>query len=137
MTTAAEDSTAETTTPNAGTPFPDIRLNRSGKRPSLAAARGISALIMTQPLSAPNPEMMTATAITLPAQVPPNIALTASEYGALPEASLEVGTMPNTAVSESMYTTATASVPRTVALGMLRSGLRTFAAATETHSTPM
>src|SRR6516162_4069421 len=135
--TATEDSTAETTTPNEGTPFLDMRLNLSGKRPSLAAARGISALIMIQPFSAPKPEMMTAMAITLPAQVPPNIALTASEYGALPEASLELGTMPNTAVSDSMYTTATASVPRTVALGMLRSGLRTFAAATETVSTPM
>src|SRR5215468_8799007 len=137
MATATDDSRPEITMPNAGTPFFDMRLNRSGNRPSLAAARGISALIMIQPLSAPKPEMMTAMAITLPAQVPPNIALTASEYGALPEASLEVGTMPNTAVSESMYTTATASVPRTVALGMLRSGLRTFAAATETVSTPM
>src|SRR5215471_9076263 len=125
------------TTPTAGTPFLEMRLNRSGNKPSLAAARGISALIMIQPLSAPKPEMMTAMAITLQAQVPPNIALTASEYGALPAASLEVGTMPNTAVSESMYTTATASVPRSVALGMLRSGLRTFAAATETVSTPM
>src|SRR5215469_6213635 len=103
-----------------------MRLNRSGNRPSLAAARGISALIMIQPLSAPKPEMMTAIAITLPAQVPPNIALTASEYGALPEASLELGTIPKTAVSHSMYTTATASVPSTVARGMLRSGLRTF-----------
>jgi hypothetical protein len=45
--------------------------------------------------------MMTATAITLPAQVPPNIALTASENGAVALASSEVGTMPNTATSES------------------------------------
>src|SRR5262249_45041602 len=137
MTTATDDRRAETTTPNAGTPLRDRCLNRSGNRPSLAAANGISALIMTQPLSAPKPEMMTATAITLPAQVPPNIVLTASEYGALPVASLELGTIPNTAVSESMYTTATPIVPSTVARGMLRSGLRTFAAATETVSTPM
>src|SRR5215472_6339604 len=115
MTTAIDDSTAEATTPNAGTPMLEIRWNRSGNRPSWAAASGISALIMTQPLSAPKPEMMTAAAITLPAQVPPNITLTASEYGALPEASLELGMMPNTAVSDSMYTTATASVPSTVA----------------------
>src|SRR5262245_56602971 len=124
--TAADDSRPETTTPNAGTPFFDMGLNRFGNRPSLAAARGISGLIMIHPLSAPKPEMMTAIANTLPTQVPRNSAWTASEYGALPEASLAVGTMPNTAVSESMYTTATASVPRTVALGMLRSGLRTF-----------
>ena len=57
---------------------------------------------MVQPLSAPKPEMMTAMAITLPAQVPPNIALAASENGAVAVASLEVGTMPNTAMSESM-----------------------------------
>src|SRR5215831_11205651 len=137
MITATDDRRAETTTPNAGTPLRDRRLNRSGNRPSLTTASGISALIMTQPFSAPKPEMMTATAIRLPAQVPPNITLTASEYGALPEASLELGTMPNTAVSDSTYTTATASVPSTVARGMLRSGLRTFPAATETVSTPI
>src|SRR5215469_3427779 len=137
MATATDDSTPEITMPNAGTPFLEMRLNSSGNRPSWAAASGISALIMIQPLSAPKPEIMTATAITLPAQVPPNIALTASEYGALPVASLELGTMPNTTVSDSMYTTAIASVPSTVARGMLRSGLRTFAAATETVSTPM
>src|SRR6516165_11868821 len=101
MMTATDDNTAEATTPNAVTPLLEMRWNRSGNRPSLAAASGISALIMTQPLSAPKPEMMTAAAITLPAQVPPNIVLTASEYGALPEASLELGTMPNTAASES------------------------------------
>src|SRR5215467_1300867 len=99
--TAADERTAETTTPNAGTPLVEICLNRCGNRPSLAAASGISALIMTQPLRAPKPEMMTATAMTLPAQVPPKIALAASEYGALPEASSELGTMPNTAVSDS------------------------------------
>ena len=36
------------------------------------------------------------------AQVPPNIALAASENGAVAVASLAVGTMPNTAVRESM-----------------------------------
>ncbi len=44
--------------------------------------------------------------------------------------------MPNTAISDSMYTTAVAIVPRMVARGMLRSGLRTFAAATAAVSTP-
>ena len=57
---------------------------------------------MVQPLSAPKPEMMTAMAMTLPAQVPPNMALTASENGALDSASCELGRMPNTTVSESM-----------------------------------
>src|SRR5262250_3942359 len=98
MAIAIEASTVEAMMPNAGTPFFEMRLNRSGNRPSSAAASGISAQIIVQPLSAPRPEMMTAMAITLPAQVPPNIVLTASEYGALPEASLELGTMPNTAV---------------------------------------
>ena len=78
MAIAIEASTVEAMMPNAGTPFFEMRLNRSGNRPSLAAASGISALIMIQPFSAPKPEMMTAMAITLPAQVPPNIALTAS-----------------------------------------------------------
>ena len=76
-------------------------LNRSGNRPSFAAASGISAQIIVQPLSAPKPETMTATAITLPAQLPPKIALAASENGAVAAASFEVGTMPNTAISES------------------------------------
>ena len=77
-------------------------MNASGKSPSFAAASGISAQIIVQPLSAPKPEMMTATAMTLPAHVPPNMALAASENGALDSASCEVGRMPNTAVSDSM-----------------------------------
>src|SRR5215469_17949123 len=106
MIIAIEASTVEATMPNAGTPFLDIRLNRSGNRPSFAAASGISAQIMVQPLSAPRPEMMTAIAITSPAQLPPNMVLAASEKGAVALASVLVGRMPNTAVSESMYTTA-------------------------------
>src|SRR5258707_15614760 len=102
MIMAMEASTVEAMMPNQGTWFLDICLKRPGNRPSLAAASGISAQIMVQPFSAPKPETMTARAITLPAQVPPNIALAASENGALADASLEVGTMPNTAVSESM-----------------------------------
>ena len=43
--------------PYAGTPFLDIRLNCCGNRPSSAAASGISAQIIVQPFSAPNPEM--------------------------------------------------------------------------------
>src|SRR6476646_10195498 len=124
MIIAIDASTVEATMPNAGTPFLDMCLNLAGNRPSPAAASGISAQIMVQPLSAPNPEMMTATAMTLPAQVPPKIALAASENGALASASFELGMMPNTAISDSMYTTAVAIVPRMVARGMLRSGLR-------------
>ena len=60
-----------------------MRLNCSGNSPSFAAASGISAQIIVQPFSAPKPEMMTTIAITLPAQVPPNMALTASENGAV------------------------------------------------------
>src|SRR6516164_11057193 len=136
MAIAIEASAVEAMMPKAGTPFFDIRLNCSGNRPSSAAASGISAQIMVQPFSAPSPEMITATAITLPAQVPPNIVLTASENGAVALASVLVGTMPKTAVSESMYTTAVAIVPKTVARGTLRSGSRTLAAATAAVSTP-
>ena len=46
--------------------------------------------------------MMTAIAIALPAQVPPNMALAASENGAVEPASCDVDRIPNTAVSESM-----------------------------------
>src|ERR1700729_1462113 len=101
MSIAMEASAVEAMMPNQGTWFLDMRLKRAGNRPSLAAASGISAQIMVQPVSAPNPEMMTARAITLPAQVPPNIALAASENGAVAEASLELGTIPNTTVRES------------------------------------
>src|SRR3954468_15977408 len=101
MTTAIDASTVDATIPKGGTPFFDIRLNRSGNSPSFAAASGISAQIIVQPLSAPKPEMMTPIASTLPAQVPPNIVLAASENGAVESASVEVGRMPNTAMSES------------------------------------
>src|ERR1700751_1224995 len=119
MTIATEASAVEATMPKTGTWRLDMRLNRSGNRPSFAAASGISAQIMVQPFSAPRPEMMTAIAITLPAQVPPKMALAASENGAVALASVEVGRMPNTAISESMYTTAVAAVPRIVARGTL------------------
>src|SRR5215471_6806112 len=108
MIIAIEARTVEAMMPKAGTPDFEIVLNCRGKRPSLAAARGISAQIMVQPLSAPKPEMMTAIAMTCPVQVPPNMVFMASENGAPESASLLVGTMPNTAVRESMYTTAVA-----------------------------
>src|ERR1700756_1646977 len=102
MAIAIEASAVEAMMPKAGTCLEDMRLNRSGNRPSFAAASGISAQIMVQPVSAPNPEMMTATAITLPAQVPPKMALAASENGAFALARLAVGTMPKITTSESM-----------------------------------
>src|SRR5690349_4361115 len=112
------------------------RIEKISARPATVMSRAKRGAWMVQPLSAPKPEMMTASAITLPAQVPPNIALAASENGAVALASLEAGRMPNTAISDSRYTTAVAIVPRTVARGMLRSGLRTLAAATAAVSTP-
>lgn len=102
MIIATEARTVDAMMPNAGTPLREMRLNAGGNRPSFAAASGISAQIIVQPLSAPKPEMMTAMAMMSPAQVPPNMALTASENGALASASCELGRMPNTATSESM-----------------------------------
>src|SRR5579871_2280911 len=136
MQIAIDARTVDAMMPNAGTPFSEIRLKCSGKRPSLAAARGISAQIIVQPTSAPKPEMMTPIAIRWPAQVPPNIALAASENDAVEFFSVDDGRMPKTAVSDSMYTTAVASVPRIVARGTLRSGSLTLAAATDAVSTP-
>ena len=87
--------------PKAGTPRPEMRPNRAGNRPSLAAASGISAQIIVQPLSAPKPETMTHAATTQPAHVPPVIASAAVEYGAALSPSTAVGIEPKTATSES------------------------------------
>src|SRR6478672_7413593 len=100
MNIAIDARIVDATMPNAGTPVLERRLNCAGKRPSFAAARGISAQIIVQPFRAPKPEMMTTMAMTLPAQVPPNMELTASENGAVDSASCEVGRMPNIAVSD-------------------------------------
>src|SRR6476620_3267827 len=100
MKIATEASVVDAMTPNVGTLVCDNRLNRSGKSPSLAAARGISALIIVHAVRAPKPEMMTMTLMRLPAQVPPNIAFTASPYGAVDSASFDEGRMPKTAVRD-------------------------------------
>src|SRR3954447_933908 len=136
MIIAIDASTVEAMLPKAGTPLGDSRLNWLGNRPSFAAASGISAQIIVQPVSAPNPEMITAMAMTSRAHVPPNIEFAASENGAVDVASSVVDRTPNITVSDTMYTTAVARVPRIVALGTLRSGSFTFAAATAAHSTP-
>jgi hypothetical protein len=101
MSIATEASTVEAMMPNAGTCLEDRRLNRAGNRPSFAAASGISAQIMVQPVSAPSPEMITARAIRLPAQVPPKMALAASENGAFALASCELGMIPKITVRDS------------------------------------
>ena len=64
------------------------------------------------------------------------MALAASEKGAVDFDRVSLGRMPNTAIRDSMYTTAVASVPKMVALGTLRSGSLTFPAATAAVSTP-
>src|SRR3954467_2384724 len=136
MIIASDASEVEATIPNAGTPWLFSALKRAGNNPSRAAAIGTSAVISVQPFSAPKPEITTTAAITSPQKVPPNIALTALENGALASASVLDGRIPNTATSASTYTTAVASVPRSVARGTLRLGLRTFTAATDAVSTP-
>src|SRR3954465_14194202 len=93
--------TVEEMIPKAGTPLALSLPNLAGNRPSLAAASGISAQIIVQPLSAPKPDTTTSAAIRYPAQVPPKIALIAVEYGAVEAAKPPLPTMPNTAVSES------------------------------------
>ena len=87
--------------PNAGAPPLLSRPKASGNSPSLAAANGISAQIMVQPLSAPKPEITTSADITYPAQVLPKISFTAVANGAVESASIAEATMPKTAVSES------------------------------------
>src|ERR1035437_7603080 len=104
MTTATDDSAAEEMVPTAGPPRPNSLPKRAGNRPSLAAARGISAQIMVQPLSAPMPETITASATRSPAQdPPPTIAFAALEYDALlaARASWLVGMIPITATIDS------------------------------------
>src|SRR5690242_19542301 len=130
MTMAIDASVVDATIPNAGMPTAFSRLKRSGKSPSLAAASGISAQIIVQPTRAPRPDTITATDITSPAQLPPKITLAASENGAVDLLNAVVESIPTTAVSESMYTTAVATVPKIVDRGMLRSGSFTLPAAT-------
>src|SRR5688500_13495040 len=134
LTSIATDAKAvEAMMPAAGTPRRETRPNIPGNSPSRAAAYGISAQIIVQPVSAPSPDTTTASAARLPAQVPPpTITSAATEYDALFSglARSVVGTAPNTAISDRRYTVALASVPNTVARGTLRPGSRTFAAAT-------
>jgi hypothetical protein len=61
---ASEASAVDATMPNTGTPRLDNLPNRSGNSPSFAAASGISAQIIVQPFSAPNPEITTRAAAT-------------------------------------------------------------------------
>ena len=82
---ATEARTVDGFTPNAGTPC-DETLEPSGNRPSFAAANGISAQIIVQPFSAPNPEMITRTPSACPTGAAED-GLTASENGAEDSAS--------------------------------------------------
>src|SRR3954470_2648254 len=99
-------STVDEMMPKRGTPRSLSLPKASGNRPSLAAASGISAQIIVQPLRAPKPEMTTRADITYPAHVPPKISLTAVANGAVDLFRAAAETMPNTAVSDSRYTTA-------------------------------
>src|SRR3954470_4823405 len=136
MIIASDASEVEATIPNAGTPWLFSALKRAGNNPSRAAAIGTSAVISVQPFSAPKPEITTTAAITLPQRVPPNIALTALENGALASASSLAGRIPKTATSASTYTTAVARVPRIVDRGTLRLGSRAVPAATPAAAAP-
>src|SRR6478672_3555912 len=93
-TMATEASKVELTMPNHGTPRLDRLRKRCGKRPPSAAAKGISAQIMVQPLRAPKPDTTTSAAMTLPAQVPPKMSLTAVENGAVESPSRALPTIP-------------------------------------------
>src|SRR4051812_41768481 len=102
MIMAIDASTVEAMIPYAGTPEADSFLNCSGNSPSSAAALGISAQIIVHPFSAPNPETMTARAIRLPAQVPPNMELAAVENGSLVFDRTVAGRTPKITVRDSM-----------------------------------
>ena len=77
MTTATDANAVEAMIPTEGMPREDSWANTFGNSPSLAAASGISAQIMVQPLRAPIPEMMTSAATRLPDQAPPKMSLAA------------------------------------------------------------
>src|SRR3954451_18070653 len=104
MTTAREASVVEAMIPTDGMPRDDSCPKTFGKGPSLAAASGISAQIMVQPLRAPMPEMMTSAATRLPDQAPPKISLAAEAYDALllSCARAVAGRIPKTATSDNM-----------------------------------
>src|SRR4051812_28077502 len=104
MTTATEASAVEAMIPTEGMPRDDSCANTFGNSPSLAAASGISAQIMVQPLRAPMPEMITRAATRSPDHAPPKISLAADAYDAL-LLSWEravAGRIPKTATSDSM-----------------------------------
>ncbi len=88
-------NTEAASTPKVGTPRCFFR-KAAGNRPSLAAAYGDWALISVQPLRAPTMETTAAIAMTVPPHWPPNMALTASENGALESTSLSCATVPKT-----------------------------------------
>src|SRR5213592_2197293 len=98
MIMAIDASTVEAMMPYAGTPADESFLNCAGNSPSSAAALGISAQIMVHPLRAPNPDTITASAMRLPAHVPPNMELAAVENGSLVSASVLAGSTPNITV---------------------------------------
>jgi hypothetical protein len=102
MTIAIEARTVENTIAHAGAPRRFSRLKRAGNTPSCAAARGISAVIIVHPFSAPMPEMITTAAMTLPQKVPPNMSLIAVENGAVELCRASLDTIPKTATSDRM-----------------------------------
>src|SRR5262249_32954175 len=104
MITATDARTVDATIPNPGAPRRLSLPTGLGKRPAGAAPRGIPAVTSVQPLSAPRPDTITTAAMTLPHAVPPNIASTAVENGALVSASVSFGRTPKTATSASTYT---------------------------------
>src|SRR3954462_11789423 len=104
MTTAREARAVEAMIPTEGMPREFSWAKAFGNSPSLAAASGISAQIIVQPLRAPIPEMMTRAATRLPDQAPPKISLAAEAYDALllSCARAVAGRIPKTATSDNM-----------------------------------
>ncbi len=77
---------------------------KSGNSPSLAAACGISAQIIVQPLRAPMPEITANPAMSLPAHAAPKISSKVTENEAEPSGlcSTSFGTMPKIATKHRM-----------------------------------
>ena len=133
--TSSEASRLLARRPNAGVPRASWRAKARGSRPSRAAASGICADSITQPLRAPRQDTAATMAMAIPAQ-PPHSIRAASAMGAVESFSCAAGTMPITAVTASTVAMPASRVPARVARGMVRAGSSMAPAGTVAASSP-
>src|ERR1700736_4944377 len=106
-----------------------------GNSPRCAMARGSSPCRRIQPLRAPKLLIEAKMASSLPAP-PPQNCVAKSTNGAFDLASVAGGTSSNTVVQASAQISAVTTVPKRVAMGMVRAGFATLSAGMDADSNP-